>query len=90
MDISATFQSATEFIKNSKNIEEQIDDDDQLELYALYKQATIGDCNTECPNIINYINYCKWNAWNKLYGQKKKDAKQKYILKLKDLNIGYS
>ena len=35
-------------------------DDDLLYLYARYKQATIGPCNTSKPGIINAAARKKW------------------------------
>jgi diazepam-binding inhibitor (GABA receptor modulating acyl-CoA-binding protein) len=49
-----------------------------LSFYALYKQATIGDCNIKC-NIYDYTNYIKKNNWNDLRGMSKIDAKIEYI-----------
>ena len=49
-----------------------------LELYALYKQGTIGDNNTQCPSMFNYKDRQKWNAWTTKKGMKEEDAKKEY------------
>jgi len=35
------------------------------ELYALFKQATVGDCNTSRPGIFDQKGRYKWDAWEK-------------------------
>lgn len=83
-----TFESAVNFIHNTKKLE--IDNNTKLEFYGLYKQSTIGDCNLDCPSILNYPQYCKWNAWNNLKGKKSFDAKKEYVLKLINMDCGYN
>jgi len=43
-------------------------DQELLELYGYYKQATIGDCNIPEPSMFNYTSNSKWHAWNKQRG----------------------
>lgn len=50
-----------------------------LELYGLYKQATIGDINIKCPSILNYVETQKWHSWNKNKEMTKINAMRKYI-----------
>ena len=50
-----------------------------LELYALNKQATIGDINAEKPAMFDFVAAAKYNAWNAKKGMSKEDAQQKYI-----------
>lgn len=56
-----------------------------LKLYGLYKQATVGDCNTERPGIFNLKDRSKWDAWNKLNGLSQEDAEQQYIALVDEL-----
>lgn len=53
--------------------------DELLELYSLYKQATTGDCNTSKPSFFNIREKSKWNSWKKLTGMEKKHAMFLYI-----------
>ena len=39
-----------------------------LQLYSLYKQATVGDVNTKRPGMTDFIGRAKWDAWEKLKG----------------------
>jgi acyl-CoA-binding protein len=50
-----------------------------LELYALNKQATIGNINAEKPAMFDFEGGAKYNAWNSKNGMTKEDAQQKYI-----------
>lgn len=40
--------------KEAKNLPTKPSDADMLELYALYKQVTVGDCNTGTKNVLYY------------------------------------
>ena len=53
--------------------------DKMLELYALNKQATIGDINAEKPAMFDFVAAAKFNAWTTKKGMSKEEAKQKYI-----------
>ena len=47
-----------------------------LELYALYKQATEGDCEGKARGGLK--ERAKWKAWNKISGTSESDAMQSY------------
>jgi len=53
--------------------------DKMLELYALNKQATIGDINAEKPAMFDFVAAAKFNAWTTKKSMSKEDAQQKYI-----------
>ena len=50
-----------------------------LKIYALYKQATVGDVDGKRPGFTDMVGRAKWDAWNKLKGTSDKDAMQQYI-----------
>ncbi len=50
-----------------------------LELYGLYKQSTIGDCNIEQPSFIYMKERAKYNAWKSNEGIKSEVAMKRYI-----------
>jgi len=58
---------------------------DMLELYALFKQATVGDCNTAKPGMFDLKGKAKWDAWNGKKGVSAADAEAQYIAKVKSL-----
>ena len=57
----------------------------KLKLYALFKQATTGDCNTSKPSMVDFVNRAKWNAWNELKSLSQTDAEKKYIETVNEL-----
>jgi diazepam-binding inhibitor (GABA receptor modulator, acyl-CoA-binding protein) len=53
--------------------------DQLLELYALYKQATVGDVEGERPGAFDFKGRAKHDAWAKRKGLKKDDAMKQYV-----------
>ena len=53
--------------------------DDLLELYALYKQATVGDASGARPSMLDLKGRAKFDAWRKKKGLSKDDAMTKYV-----------
>ena len=49
-------------------------DDEFLQLYSLFKQATVGDINTNRPGMLDFKGKAKWDAWEKVKGKSKEDA----------------
>lgn len=49
-----------------------------LEIYALYKQALLGDCLQPKPGIFDVKGQFKWKAWKSKAGMTQKDATAKY------------
>ena len=39
-----------------------------LDLYALYKQAKVGDCNTPRPRYPDFKGISQWDAWKSKEG----------------------
>ncbi|CAI2348571.1 unnamed protein product [Caenorhabditis sp. 36 PRJEB53466] len=58
---------------------------DQLLMYSLFKQATVGPCNTQQPYFYKIEERLKWNAWNELGEMEKDEAKARYIEKMLQL-----
>ncbi|XP_055615776.1 acyl-CoA-binding protein [Toxorhynchites rutilus septentrionalis] len=73
------FEKAAE---NVKNLKATPSDADLLEIYGLYKQATVGDCNTDKPGFLDFKGKSKWEAWNGRKGMSQDDAKQAYVEKV--------
>ncbi|XP_011265025.1 acyl-CoA-binding protein [Camponotus floridanus] len=68
-----------------KELAAQPEDEHLLELYALYKQSTVGDCNTERPGILDFKGKAKWDAWNGKKSLEQETAKEQYIAKVEEL-----
>lgn len=57
----------------------KLSSDDQLELYSLYKQATIGDNVTSSPGWLDFVGRAKWTAWYDRIGMMRETAEQLYV-----------
>lgn len=53
--------------------------DTKLRLYALYKQATVGDADGKRPGFTNPVGRAKYDAWAKLSGTSSEQAETDYI-----------
>lgn len=79
--MSAEFNKAAEDAKNLSKASNQ----DKLDLYKLFKQATVGDINTDRPGMFDQTGRYKWDAWSSVKGMSKADAEAAYIAKVKEL-----
>ncbi|XP_041606969.1 acyl-CoA-binding protein-like [Vulpes lagopus] len=75
----AEFDKAAEDVKHLKT---KPADDEMLFIYSHYKQATVGDINTERPGLLDLRGKAKWDAWNQLKGTSKEDAMKAYVNKV--------
>jgi diazepam-binding inhibitor (GABA receptor modulating acyl-CoA-binding protein) len=75
-DLNATFEAA---VAHSKNLSERPDNATLLKIYALYKQATVGDNSEKKPSFSDMVGRAKWDAWEKLKGTGADEAKQQYV-----------
>ena len=80
--MSEAFLKAAEDVKT---LTTRPSDEDMLEIYALYKQATVGDCNTVRPGMLDFKGKAKWDAWDGKKGTSKADAEAAYIAKVESL-----
>ena len=53
--------------------------DDKLELYALYKQATEGGVKGARPGFLDLVGRAKYDAWAKQKGETTNAAMQAYV-----------
>ncbi|KIZ04729.1 Putative acyl-CoA-binding protein [Monoraphidium neglectum] len=75
MGLEEDFQAAAAEIKPVHGVSWE----EMLEMYGLYKQATIGDNNTSKPGILDPKGRKKWDAWESKKGLSKEEAMTKYI-----------
>ena len=52
MGLEKDFQAAVDLVSNKIN--KTLSNDELLEVYALYKQATVGDVNTSRPGLMDF------------------------------------
>jgi len=69
------FEEAAEKVKKAK----KIDQENQLTLYGLYKQAMVGDVNVSRPWLLDMVGQAKWDAWKKFEGFTMVNAGLAYI-----------
>ncbi|OUS47435.1 acyl-CoA-binding protein, partial [Ostreococcus tauri] len=63
--------------------------EEMLELYALFKQANVGDVNTTRPGMLDFKGKAKWDAWKTKEGMSKEDAMTKYVALVGELKAKY-
>ena len=83
ISLTEHFQRATQMVHL---LPTKPSDEDLLQLYGLYKQATVGNCNTEKPTALFDIKgKQKWEAWKSNLNLSSEEAKKQYILKVQSL-----
>ena len=75
-ELEQNFKNAAEMVKS---LSEKPDNKKLLELYSLFKQATIGDINTPQPWAVQLEARAKWDAWKSKEGLSKEECMKKYI-----------
>ena len=81
-DLKSAFEQAS---RDIQTLSERPDNDTLLRLYGLYKQGSEGDVKGEKPGFFDFVGTAKYEAWAKLKGTDRDDAKQKYIDLVKKL-----
>ncbi|KOF04437.1 acyl-CoA-binding protein [Roseivirga seohaensis subsp. aquiponti] len=76
MESNEAFQNA---LKTVDTLTQRPSNEQLLKLYALYKQATHGDNDTERPGGFDFKAAAKYNAWEKFKGESKENAMKAYI-----------
>jgi acyl-CoA-binding protein len=62
-----------------EKLKERPSNDQLLELYGLYKQATEGDVSGSRPGLFDLKGRAKFDAWAGKKGTSKDDAMRKYV-----------
>ena len=75
-DLANQFEAAQ---KRVKALSKSPSNDDLLELYALFKQATVGDVSGSRPGMMDFKGRAKFDAWATKKGTAKDQAMTKYI-----------
>ncbi|XP_026753884.2 putative acyl-CoA-binding protein [Galleria mellonella] len=84
MSLDQEFQQVSESVRNWKP---KPSDSENLALYSLYKQATVGDVNIPAPS--GLVEGAKFKAWTGRKGISQEDAKKQYIDLAKQLQSKY-
>lgn len=75
-DLTAEFEAAQVRVKG---LSERPSNDNMLQLYALFKQGSIGDVTGKRPGMMDMINRAKYDAWAGHQGKSQEEAMQAYI-----------
>jgi diazepam-binding inhibitor (GABA receptor modulator, acyl-CoA-binding protein) len=65
--------------KRVKTLTSAPSNDELLELYALFKQATVGDVSGSRPGFTDFKGRAKFDAWTKKKGTAKDKAMEAYV-----------
>ncbi len=84
MTITEQFQDAQERVKT---LTQRPTNEEFLDLYAFFKQATLGDNTTKKPGMFDMKGQFKWKQWKSKEGQSKEEAMENYV-KLVDTLLG--
>lgn len=76
-DLDEQFATAQVDVKKLKT---KPSNDDLLQLYATFKQATVGDASgAKKPGRFDLVGKAKYEAWSRLSGTSADEAKQRYV-----------
>lgn len=70
------FQNA---VARSRELKSRPSNEDLLQLYALYKQATEGDVTGDRPGGFDFKAIAKYDAWAEVKGKSKDEAMKEYV-----------
>ncbi len=68
-----------------KTLTQRPSNEEFLELYGLFKQASIGDNNTSKPGMFDMKGQFKWKAWKDKSGMSSDDAADAYVALVDEL-----
>ena len=87
MNLQQQFDSA---VIRSKELTKRPSNEELLQLYALFKQATEGDATGERPGGFDFKAIAKYDAWAELKGKAKDAAMTEYIALVDKLHQQYA
>ena len=81
-DLTTRFETAAEDVQQ---LPERPGNDTLLRLYALYKQATVGDVEGKRPGMFDVRGRAKYDAWAGVEGMTQEEAMRQYVDLVDDL-----
>jgi acyl-CoA-binding protein len=75
-DLKTDFEIAAQEVQK---LPERPDNQTLLKLYALYKQASLGDISGKRPGFTDRVGRAKYDSWKRLRGLSQEAAMQAYI-----------
>lgn len=86
MELQQQFESA---VARSKELTKRPSNEELLDLYALFKQASEGDLTGDRPGGFDFKAIAKYDAWADRKGKSKEDAMKEYIALMDRLYAEY-
>jgi acyl-CoA-binding protein len=77
-------------VAKSKDLTKRPSNEELLDLYALYKQATDGDVSGDRPGGFDFKAIAKFDAWAAKKGLTKEQAMIEYVALMNKLQNSYS
>jgi diazepam-binding inhibitor (GABA receptor modulator, acyl-CoA-binding protein) len=87
MELQQQFDSA---VARSKEFSKRPSNEELLQLYGLFKQATDGDATGDRPGGFDFKAIAKYDAWAELKGKSKDEARKEYISLVEKLHQEYA
>jgi len=84
-DLKTKFEAAA---KQVQQLPSRPDNATLLELYANYKQGSVGDVSGKRPGMLDFAGRAKYDAWAGLKGTAKDAAMQAYVVLVARLSGG--
>ena len=78
-DLETKFKAIADKIAANADATKNLSNDKKLEIYALFKQGTVGDVNIDKPGMLDQKGRAKWDAWSGKKGTPKEEAQEAYI-----------
>lgn len=72
-------QKFEQAVTRSKELTKRPSNEELLQLYALYKQATEGDVTGERPGGFDFKGIAKYDSWAEQKGKSKEQAMEEYV-----------
>jgi diazepam-binding inhibitor (GABA receptor modulator, acyl-CoA-binding protein) len=86
----ATQQEFEQAVTRSKELTKRPSNEELLQLYALYKQATEGDVTGDRPGGFDFKAIAKYDAWAEIKGKSKDQAMNDYVDMVNQLHQQYA
>ncbi len=71
--------------ERAKKLSRRPSNEQLLQLYGLYKQATAGDATVSRPGMLDPVGRAKWDAWTARKGTSRDEAKRLYVALVDEL-----
>ncbi len=77
--MSGNYDIFDKAIAVARSLPERPDSGTLLQLYALFKQGTVGNVAGDKPGFFDFVGVAKYEAWEKLLDTSMEDAQARYI-----------